>query len=67
MRSRLSNIFSQALQTLSTYRAREALENAAFIAAMEEVLEVHTRSYDQQRPLVCVDEIANLGNIFRRS
>jgi hypothetical protein len=30
--------------------------NAAFVAAMEEVLEVHTRPRDPDRPLVCLDE-----------
>jgi transposase len=32
--------------------------NAAFVAAMEDVLEVYTRPYDSQRPLVCMDEKA---------
>lgn len=30
--------------------------NAAFVAAMEDVLDVYTRSYDPARPLVCLDE-----------
>ena len=30
--------------------------NAAFVAAMEDILEVYQRPYDQQRPLVCLDE-----------
>ena len=30
--------------------------NAAFVWAMEDVLEVYTRPYDPQRPQVCVDE-----------
>jgi hypothetical protein len=30
--------------------------NAAFVAAMEDVLEVYTRAYDPARPLVCLDE-----------
>ena len=30
--------------------------NAAFVAAMEDVLEVYTRSHDPARPLVCLDE-----------
>ena len=30
--------------------------NAAFVAAMEDVLEVYTRPYDPARPLVCLDE-----------
>ena len=30
--------------------------NAAFVAAMEDILEVYQRPYDPQRPLVCLDE-----------
>lgn len=30
--------------------------NAAFVAAMEEVLDVYTRPQDPKRPLVCLDE-----------
>ena len=30
--------------------------NAEFVCAMEDVLEVYTRSYDPQRPQVCIDE-----------
>lgn len=30
--------------------------NAAFVANMEDVLEVYHRPYDEQRPVVCVDE-----------
>ena len=30
--------------------------NAAFVAAMKDVLEVYTRPYDPARPLVCLDE-----------
>ena len=30
--------------------------NAAFVAAMEDVLEVYTRPHDPERPLVCLDE-----------
>jgi len=30
--------------------------NAAFVCAMEDVLEVYTRPYDPQRPQVCIDE-----------
>jgi len=30
--------------------------NAAFVAAMEDVLEVYTRPHDPARPLVCPDE-----------
>lgn len=31
-------------------------ENAAFVAAMEDVLEVYHRPHDASRPLVCLDE-----------
>lgn len=30
--------------------------NAAFVAAMEDVLDVYTRPHDRTRPLVCLDE-----------
>jgi len=30
--------------------------NAAFVAAMEEVLDIYAQPYDPQRPVVCVDE-----------
>lgn len=30
--------------------------NADFVCAMEDVLEVYTRPYDPQRPMVCLDE-----------
>ncbi len=30
--------------------------NAAFVAAMEDVLDVYTRPHDPKRPLVCLDE-----------
>ncbi len=30
--------------------------NAEFVGAMEDVLEVYTRPYDPQRPVVCLDE-----------
>ena len=30
--------------------------DAAFVCAMEDVLEVYTRPYDPKRPVVCVDE-----------
>ncbi len=30
--------------------------NAAFVAAMEDVLEVYTRRHDPKRPMVCLDE-----------
>jgi len=30
--------------------------DAAFVSAMEDVLEVYMRPYDPRRPVVCVDE-----------
>ena len=30
--------------------------NAAFVATMEDVLEVYQRPHDPRRPLVCLDE-----------
>ena len=30
--------------------------NSAFVAAMEDILEVYTRPHDPERPLVCLDE-----------
>ena len=30
--------------------------NSAFVAAMEDVLEVYTQPHDPERPLVCLDE-----------
>ncbi len=30
--------------------------NAAFVAAMEDVLDVYTRPHEAARPLVCLDE-----------
>jgi hypothetical protein len=32
--------------------------NAAFVCALEDVLEVYTRPYDPARPVVCLDEIS---------
>jgi hypothetical protein len=31
-------------------------ENAEFVAAIEDVLEVYQRAYDPKRPVVCLDE-----------
>jgi hypothetical protein len=31
-------------------------ENAAFVANMEDVLEVYHRPYDERRPVICMDE-----------
>lgn len=33
-------------------------QDAHFVAAMEDVLEVYERPYDEQRPVVCLDEAA---------
>jgi hypothetical protein len=33
-----------------------AKENAEFVCAMEDVLAVYKRSYDETHPLVCMDE-----------
>ncbi len=40
-------------------------EDARFVAAMEDVLEVYQRPYDEQRPVVCLDEAAKqiLGEV----
>ena len=31
-------------------------QNAAFVAAMEDVLAVYSRAYDERFPVVCMDE-----------
>ena len=31
-------------------------QNAAFVAAMEDVIELYSRPYDPEFPLVCMDE-----------
>jgi hypothetical protein len=41
---------------LSKYWVIPPKQNAAFVAAMEEVLEVYTRPRNVSRPLVCLDE-----------
>ncbi len=40
-------------------------EDARFVAAMEDVLEVYERPYDEQRSVVCLDEAAKqiLGQV----
>lgn len=40
-------------------------ENANFVAAMEDVLEVYQRPFDEKRPLVCLDEFCKqlLGEV----
>ena len=37
-------------------------EDARFVAAMEDVLEVYERPYDPARPVVCLDEAAKQIN-----
>ena len=32
-------------------------QSGEFVARMEDVLEVYHRPYDEQRPLVCLDEV----------
>jgi hypothetical protein len=32
------------------------LQNGDFVANMENILEVYKRSYDEKRPVVCMDE-----------
>ena len=41
---------------LSEYWVIPPKANAAFVAAMEDVLEVYHRPHDPDRPLVCLDE-----------
>ena len=41
---------------LTEYWVIPPKQNAAFVAAMEDVLEVYTRPHDPARPLVCLDE-----------
>src|SRR6202035_212642 len=41
---------------LKEYGVTRPAANAAFVAAMEDVLEVYTRPHDPARPLVCLDE-----------
>ena len=41
---------------LNEYYVIPPKANAAFVAAMEDVLEVYTRPHDPARPLVCLDE-----------
>ena len=38
--------------------------DAAFVAAMEDVLEVYARPYDPARPLVCFDEASKQNRSF---
>ena len=40
--------------------------NAAFVATMEDVLEVYQRPHDPQRPLVCLDETSKQLSIETR-
>jgi len=41
---------------LSKYWKIPPDQNASFVAAMEDVLEVYSRPYDPKRPVVCMDE-----------
>jgi hypothetical protein len=41
---------------LKTYWCIPPKQNAAFVAAMEDVLEVYTRPYDPAKPVICMDE-----------
>jgi len=41
---------------LSLYWKIPPDENASFVAAMEDVLEVYSRPYNQEYPVVCMDE-----------
>ena len=38
--------------------------NAAFVCAMEDVLEVYKRSYNPEEPLVCMDETSKHRGII---
>ena len=40
--------------------------NAAFVCAMEDILEIYKRSYDPDKPLVCMDEITKQLTIETR-
>ena len=52
----VGGICPSSLHHLSRYRVIPPKSNAAFVAAMEDVLAVYTRPHDPDRPLVCVDE-----------
>lgn len=41
--------------------------NAAFVAAMEDVLDLYTRPHDPARPLVCLDETSKNLTIETRA
>ena len=41
---------------MNKYWCIPPIQNAAFVAAMEDVLEVYHRPYDSNRPQVCLDE-----------
>lgn len=41
---------------MSDYWCIPPKQNAAFVAAMEDVLEVYARPYDAEKPVVCMDE-----------
>jgi hypothetical protein len=44
------------IRHLKEYWVIPPIANAAFVAAMEDVLEVYTRPHDPARPLLCLDE-----------
>ena len=52
---------------LSEYWVIPPKENAAFVAAMENVLDVYTRPRDPARPLVCLDEVSKQLTIETRT
>ena len=39
-------------------------KNAAFVAAMEDVLEVYRRPYDPKHPQVCIDETSAASSVL---
>jgi hypothetical protein len=41
---------------LKAYGCIPSEQNAAFVAAMEDVLKVYTRPYNPDKPVVCMDE-----------
>src|SRR5215475_5303210 len=59
-RQRLNDRSRFKKNTLQPHRRQQWVippkANSAFVAAMEDVLEVYTRPHDPERPLVCLDE-----------
>ena len=43
-------------RVLVPYDSPASSKNAAFVAAMEDVLAVYSRAYDERFPVVCMDE-----------